>query len=72
MRFFLSSGIGERDGFMATEEEREGEKRENRTRGFLIAYEVKECDDKVKGLGVFAKQDIAKGTMIWRPIFKNG
>ncbi len=40
---------------------------ENCTTGFLIAYEVKECEDKVKGLGVFAKQDIAKGTMIWRP-----
>ena len=40
---------------------------ENRTTGFLIAYEVKECEDKVKGLGVFAKQDIAKETMIWRP-----
>ncbi len=40
---------------------------ENQTTGFLIAYEVKECEEQVKGLGVFAKQDIAKGTMIWRP-----
>ena len=40
---------------------------ENCTTGFLIAYEVKKCEDKVKGLGVFAKQDIAKGTMTWRP-----
>ena len=30
------------------------------TTGFLIAYEV-------KGLGVFAKKDIPKGTMTWRP-----
>ncbi len=40
---------------------------ENRSTGFLIAYEVKKCEDKVKELGVFAKQDIAKGTTIWQP-----
>ncbi len=40
---------------------------ENQTTGFLIAYEVKECEDKVKGFGVFAKEDIPKGTMTWQP-----
>ena len=39
----------------------------NPTTGFLIAYEVKECKDKVKGFGVFAKEDIPKGTMTWQP-----
>ncbi len=40
---------------------------ENPKTGFLIAYEVKQCEDQVKGLGVFAKKDIPKGTMIWQP-----
>ncbi|MGK7929132.1 MAG: SET domain-containing protein [Spirulina sp.] len=36
-------------------------------KGLLIAYEVKECEDKVKGLGLFATEDIPKGTMTWQP-----
>ena len=36
--------------------------------GYLVPVDVRACaDDPAKGLGVFARERIPKGTLLWRP-----
>mmetsp|Transcript_17392 Transcript_17392/g.37560 ORF Transcript_17392/g.37560 Transcript_17392/m.37560 type:complete len:151 (-) Transcript_17392:243-695(-) len=35
--------------------------------GYVVEVEVRPCEDPVKGQGVYAKQFISQGTVVWTP-----